>query len=217
MAVFADLVIAAILIVALALGVKRGLLASIAGIVSVVAAFFCASMAADYLTPKVEALVQPLMLEKLAGKLSTPSADGSTMLGALGFQGENLSNMLQNVTQRIQETGEELLSAVAGSVTHSVSYALVFLVIFIVLVLLFGLIVKLFEKIEIPVISQVDSIAGGLLGLIEGVLVVFLVVWAMGKFHWIITPELIEDSTFLKFFVENTPASLIASLTGNTI
>lgn len=215
MTAFVDLAIAAILIIALALGVKRGLIASIAGIVSAVAAFFGASLAADYLTPMVEEYLQPRVLEKLAFNLQgTQTADGTTMLGLLGFDGENLSNMLQNVTQRIRETGEGLLTAVAGSVAHSAAYALVFLVSFIVLILLLGLLVKLFEKVKIPVLSQIDSIAGGLLGLVEGILVVFLVVWAMGKFHWIITPELIDSSVFLKFFVENTPASLLAGLTG---
>lgn len=218
MAMAADIIIIVVLIVALALGVKRGLLASIAGIVSAIAAFFCASIAANYLSPVVEQWIQPVLMEKIKMKLQgTQSADGSTMLGLMGFDGENLRNMLQSVTERVQQTGEALLNAVADNIAHSVSYSLVFLVTFIVLLLLFGLIVKLFEKVELPILSQLDSIGGGILGLTEGVLVVFAVVWAMCKFHWIITPELIGDSTVLKFFVEYTPASLIAALTGNTI
>ncbi|MBQ0038668.1 MAG: CvpA family protein [Clostridiales bacterium] len=218
MAIFADIAIVAILIIALALGVKRGLMASIMGVVSAVAAFFGASVAAKYLTPVAEQWVRPMLMKKLELKLqNTQSADGSTMLGALGFDGESLKTMLKSVTERMQETGEKLLEAVVNNVAHSVTYAVIFLAVFAVLLLLLGLIVKLFEKVELPVLSQLDSIGGGVLGLMEGLLVVFVAVWTMTKLHWVITPQLIEDTTFLKFFVEYTPASLIGMLTGNTI
>ena len=44
------------------------------------------------------------------------------------------------------------------------------------------------------------------------VLLVFLAVWLMQKFNWLITPEMVEQSTLLHFFATNSPISLMTSL-----
>ncbi|MDO4811527.1 MAG: CvpA family protein [Eubacteriales bacterium] len=213
MPMIADLIIIAVLIAALVIGVKRGLLSAIAGIVSVVAAFFGASLSASLLTPAMEKWLQPLLMKKLEQKLSgAQTADGRTMLGLLGFDGQGLSNMLHSVTERIRETGEAMLSAVAGSVAHSIAYAIAYLVSFVVLLLVFRLLCKLFKKMELPVFAQLDSVGGGILGLMEGALLIFVAVWVMQKMNWILTPAMIADSTILKFFAEHTPLDFLASL-----
>lgn len=213
MPIIADIIIIAVLVLALVIGVKRGLLGAIAGIVSVVAAFFGAALSASFLTPVVEQWLQPILMQKLEKRMQgAQTADGEAMLGLLGFDGRSLTDMLQNVTDRIRETGEAMLSAVAGSVAHSIAYALVYLASFIVLLIVFRLLCKLIDKLELPVVSQLDSVGGGILGLIEGALLVFVAVWAMQKFNWLLTPEMIADSTILKFFAEHTPLDLITSL-----
>ena len=218
MTMIADIIIIVILIVALIIGVKRGLLGAIAGIVSVVAAFIGAAVSATLLTPTVEKFLQPILLKKIEQKLQgAQAADGGEMLGLLGFDGQGLQNMLHTVTERVRETGEAMLTAVTGSVAHSIAYVLTYLVSFIVLLIVFRLLAKLIEKLEPPVFSQLNSMIGGLLGLIEGALFVFVVVWAMQKFNWLITPELIADTTLLKFFAEYTPLDWIASLTSQSI
>lgn len=213
MPMLADIIIIALLLLALIIGVRRGLLGAVAGIVSVAAAFFGAALSASFLTPTVEQWLQPLLMQKLEkGMQGAQSADGETLLGLLGFDGQGLREMLQTVTDRIRETGEAMLSAVAGSVAHSVAYALTYLASFIVLLIACRLLCRLLEKVELPVISQLDSVAGGILGLLEGALLVFVAVWAMQKFHWLLTPEMIADSTILKFFAEHTPLDLVTSL-----
>lgn len=213
MPMIADLIIIAVLVLALAIGVRRGLLGAVAGIVSVAAAFFGAALSASFLTPTVEQWLQPILMQKLEKRMQgARTADGEAMLGLLGFNGRSLTDMFQNVTDRIRETGEAMLSAVAGSVAHSIAYALVYLASFIVLLIVFRLLCKLIDKIELPVVSQLDSVGGGILGLIEGALLVFVAVWAMQKFNWLLTPDIIAASTVLKFFAEHTPLDWITSL-----
>lgn len=213
MPMIADIIIIAVLVVALIVGVKRGLLGAIAGIVSVLLAFIGAAVSAFLFTPTVEQWLQPILLKKLERKMQgAQTADGSEMLGLLGFNGQSLSDMFQHVTERIRETGEAMLSAVAGSVAHSIAYALVYLLSFIVLLIVFRLLAKLIEKIEPPVFSQLNSMIGGILGLIEGALLVFVAVWALQRFNLIVTSKTIADSTILKFFAEHTPLDWIASL-----
>ena len=72
MPIIADIIIIAVLILALVIGVKRGLLGAVAGIVSVVAAFFGAALSASFLTPAVEQWLQPILMQKLE-KVGVPT------------------------------------------------------------------------------------------------------------------------------------------------
>ena len=218
MPMIADIIIIVILIVALIIGVKRGILGAIAGIVSVVVAFVGAALSASFLTPTVEQWLQPILMRKMEQKLQgAQAADGGELLGLLGFDGQSLQDMLHTVTERIHETGEAMLTAVSGSVAHSIAYALTYLVSFIVLLIVFRLLTRLLEKLEPPVFSQINSMIGGVLGLIEGALFVFAAVWVMLKMGWLITPEMIADTTVLKFFAEYTPLDWLTSLTTQAI
>ena len=77
MPIIADIIIIAVLILALVIGVKRGLLGAIAGIVSVVAAFFGAALSASFLTPVVEQWLQPILMQKLEKRMQgAQTADG---------------------------------------------------------------------------------------------------------------------------------------------
>lgn len=213
MPIIADIIIIVVLVLGLIIGVKRGLLGAIAGIVSVVGAFLGAAVSAALLTPTVEQWLQPILLQKLERKMQgAQTADGGAMLGLLGFDGQGLQDMLCAVTDRVRETGEAMLSAVAGSVAHSIAYALVYLVSFIVLLIVLRLLAKLIEKLEPPVFSQLNSMIGGILGIIEAALFVFAAVWVMQKMNWILTPEMVDHSMILKFFVAYTPLDLITSL-----
>ena len=53
---------------------------------------------------------------------------------------------------------------------------------------------------------------GGALGLVKGMLLVFLAVWVLQKLQLFITPELVSKTVLLKFFAQNSPIDLIAKL-----
>ena len=53
---------------------------------------------------------------------------------------------------------------------------------------------------------------GAALGLVCGGLTLFVAVWAMQRFGWLLTPELIDNTTLLKFFATQTPLGLLAAL-----
>ena len=56
------------------------------------------------------------------------------------------------------------------------------------------------------------SLGGAALGLVCGGLTLFVAVWAMQRFGWLLTPELIDGTTLLKFFATQTPLGLLAAL-----
>lgn len=212
---FADIVIAAVLLLSVLLGAHKGLVKSLAGVVILVAALVGASFIADALAEPVAAWMGPMLEQHIQENLTgTDTADVESMLTALQFGGGELQKMVEDVLQTVQETGSSLLTAVVDSVTHSIAYAAVYVVSFLALLLALWLLVQPLNlaATKLPVVKTVNALGGGVLGLVWGALLVFLAVWAMLRFGWVLTAEMVADSRLLYFFANNSPLSLLARL-----
>ena len=206
MSVFADILVLAVLIAAAWLGAKRGLLKSLAGLLIIVVALLGASWAADHLSEPVTQWIEPRVTQRVERKLEeSHAADAGQMLQAFSFRGSGLQKMLDTVHQRVQQTGETVIRAVAQSIARSVASTAVYVVVFLILPL--NAIVT-----RLPLISTVNGLGGAALGLVCGGLTLFVAVWAMQRFGWLLTPELIDSTTLLKFFASHTPLGLLAAL-----
>lgn len=210
----ADIIIIAVLILGIVVGVKRGLLQSLAGVIVVVLAFFGASLIADALAEPVARYLQPLMEQRIQQKLPPEGAANVTeMLETFHFSGASLQTMAQEILDKVAQTGVTLLSAVVESVMHSVAYAIVYLVAFLLLLVVLHLLMKPLKLMtRLPGIHMLNGIGGGALGLVWSALLVFLAVWLLLRFDWLITAETIDKSPVLRFFAENSPISLLTSL-----
>ena len=193
-AIFVDLIIAALLVLALIQGARQGFVQALTRIAVVVAALLLAGW--------------------IAGKLAEPAAKWlEPMLTDFGYQGETLEQVLDNVLEKAQQAGETLLSAVVSAAIKSAAYAVVYVVSFLLLLILLRLALTplhLFTKL--PVVHGVNAVLGGALGLVKGALLLFLVVWALQKWQLFITPDMVQNSFLLKFFATNSPMDLIAKL-----
>ena len=215
MSVIADILVLAALIIAAWLGARRGLLKSLAGLLIVVVALLGASWAADHLSEPVMRWVEPRVTQRVEQIVQdSQPADAGQMLRALSFRGTGLQKMLDNVQHRVQETGESLIRAVSLSVARSVAGTAVYVVSFLVLLALLWLLMKPLNALvtRLPLISTVNGLGGAALGLVCGGLVLFVAVWAMQRFDWLLTPELIDGTILLKFFATQTPLGLLAAL-----
>ena len=205
-----DAILAAVLVGLVWLGAKRGLMKSLAGVISVGAAFFGASWCANrFVTPVSRWLVRESIQQKLSGQ---DGADAGELLSAFAFDAHSLEKILEDVAQRVKETGESVFSAVTESVSHSIAYGIVYAAAFIAILLVVWLLKPLDLAGKLPVVRTVNAWGGALLGLVWAVLLLFAAVWLMQRFNWVVTPELIRDSILLKFFAENNPIGLIAAL-----
>ena len=138
------------------------------------------------------------------------NADVEDLLRSFQFEGLGLQQQIEDVMQQITDTGAAAVDAVADSVTLSIAHAAVFVAAFLVLVLALWLAMlplKLMTKL--PGLHALNTVGGAALGLVWGVLLVFLVVWALRRFGWLITPELVEHSWLLRFFANNSPLDLL--------
>ena len=208
-----DAVLAAVLVGLVWLGAKRGLMKSLAGVISVGAAFFGASWCANRFVTPVSRWLEPLLRESIQQKLSgQDGADAGELLSAFAFDAHSLEKILEDVAQRVKETGESVFSAVTESVSHSIAYGIVYAAAFIAILLVVWLLLKPLDLAgKLPLVRTVNALGGALLGLVWAVLL-FAAVWLMQRFNWVVTPELIRDSILLKFFAENNPICLIAAL-----
>ncbi len=212
-----DLVILAVLVVAVVLGAKAGLLKSLAGVIVVVCsalgASWCARAFSDPLADKLAPLLSARLTEKLEDTGAVRTASAGDMLEKFGFTGRPLENLTEQVLQQVRETGRTLVESVVTTVTHSIAYAAVFLVSFLVLLLALTLLVKALQlAAELPGLKTVNGLGGGILGFLKGALLVFAAVWALRKLQLIVTPEMVENSLLLKFFANNSPLSLLTGL-----
>ena len=88
-----------------------------------------------------------------------------------------------------------------------------FVSLLLVLLLVLSLLIKPLElATKLPGLRTLNALGGGLLGLIKGLLLVFFAVWVLRKLQLLITPQLMEESMFLPFFVNNSPLSLLTGL-----
>ena len=139
----ADIVIAVVLVLAVIIGARKGLVKSLAGVVIVLAAFIGASFVANALAEPVADWLGPVIEENILDKLaSEDTTDAESMLSAFHFRGESLQQMVDEVLEKVKETGMDLLSAVTDSVAQSVAYAVVYLVAFLALLLVLWLLMK---------------------------------------------------------------------------
>ena len=208
MSVFADILVLAALIAAAWLGARRGLLKSLAGLLIVVVALLGASWAADHLSEPVARWIEPRVTQRVEQKIEeSHAADAGQMLQAFSFRGSGLQKMLDTVHQRVQQTGETVIRAVAQSIARSVAGTAVYVVVFLILMKPLNALVT-----RLPLVSTVNGLGGAALGLVCGGLTLFVAVWAMQRFGWLLTPELIDNTTLLKFFATQTPLGLLAAL-----
>ena len=220
MGMLADIVIVVLLAAAIFLGARRGLIRSLAGVVVLVAALFGAAWAARTFSDTVAQWLRPLLEKSLLQRLQTQptTATPGDMLSVFGYSGRSLAELAESVAEQARQTGQSLVSAVVDSVLHSIAYAAVYVAAFLILLVALHLAVKALDlAAKLPGIRTANGLGGAALGFIKGMLVVFLLVWALQKLQLLLTPKMVEESFLLPFFIHNSPIGLVASLLGDTV
>lgn len=213
--IFVDIALAAVLLLSLVLGWRQGFVQALTRIIVVVAALLLAGWIAGKLADPAAKWLEPMLTERLEQRLTKQgnTNDAGEMLAAFGFEGDTLSELVDRAAEKAQQAGETLLSAVVSTALRSAAYAVVYVVSFLLLLVVLRLVLAplhLFTRL--PVVHGVNALMGGVLGLVKGMLLVFLAVWVLQKLQLFVTPELVNKTVLLKFFAQNSPIDLIAKL-----
>lgn len=208
------------------LGIRRGLLKTLAGLVIVVVALVGAGMiAATFSTPAAH-LVSPLIEKQIEKKVdSALSAQApqtyevesesqiEELLALLGVDAEVRTSLTEKTQETVRETGVSVAAAVVTSIAQTVIYGALYMLSFIALtVLLHVLFGAMGLLAKLPGLRSMNALGGGLLGLIEGALLLFLAVWVARRLGVSFAAEPYAQAHILRLFTDYTPLSVLTIL-----
>ena len=224
--VIMDIAAAAVLLLFLILGARAGLIRSLAGLVIVVVALVGAGMiAATFADPAAKLaapMIEKAMTQKVeeaitaeTGMLDTERADPEIgeVLSMLSLDEEVKEGITNRAEQTIRDTGASVISAVVESLCRSVIYGLLYILSFLGLWLLLHVLAKAMDLLaRLPGLSTLNALGGAALGLVKGVLVLFLAIWAARRLGVSFETEEVAQTYILQFFATHTPLSMLSLL-----
>lgn len=214
MAVF-DVILFLIVVLFAALGVRRGLVLTVCGLLSIVVALGGAKVAADSLSPMVAEAITPRITATVEGRLEKNVSDSvkdagetakDSLSGILSIFGN--SDTYQKASQQLQEaiqsglqpSLESAAKSVAKDLAQPVAWWAVYGLSFCLILLVWELVSKLLDLVaKLPVLNLANRLMGGGVGLLKGALVVGLVCVLILRFGLVTAAET-KESVFLQFF-----------------
>ena len=228
--VIIDMIAAAVLIAAAAWGAHRGLFRALAGLAVVIVALVGAAVIANALAAPAARLVTPLIRDHIETRVDEAMAQQSQevqmpeedvdegfaiadLLALMGLDEDVRDSLVRQTEEKIQDTGISLAMAVVESVAESILYAALFLISFVVLTILLKLLIRAMDLVlQLPGLHLVNSLGGGLIGLAEGALALFLAIWVLRRFGVSFETDTVSATHILRFFATHTPLSALSLL-----
>ena len=185
---------------------KRGAFQAVSGIAGTVLGVILGNHFQSALAVFIEPALRPLM-ESLTQKADLSHATGLTT-------GSVLSDLVQQSQQFTEKSGElydHLLASLSETLTLSLSPILAFLIIFFLTKIAFRLVCGLLE-LDIPLLSSLNRMAGGMLGAVAGTLIVLSLCWAVMRFAPAENVGLLSQHCLRQSYLGNLLSPLFAGL-----
>lgn len=231
--VIIDIVVVVFLAAAALYGAYRGLLRSLAGLVILVVALVGAGIIAGTFSGPAAKLVTPLISSRIEEKVADALADQTgaqapevsgvpqedtglsveELLSLLGLDEEVRRSMADRAEEKVRDTGAAITEAVVESLTQSMIYGVLYILSFVGLTLLLRVLVGAMGLVlKLPGLHLLNTLGGGILGLAQGVLLVFLLIWAARHLGVSFDTETLATAHILQIFTTNTPLRVLTFL-----
>lgn len=224
-----DIAIAAILLLFLWQGYKKGFVLTLCGFLAVFVAFIGATLISNALAKPVAQAIVPMIesgihdtltqsIQETAPDASAPVLPEELPLSDIpeALQDSPIFHSLAEAFQQAVDEGVETVAtsaaqALAEYIAIQIARTVLFILAFAsVLVAWFFLSHALDLAFKLPVLSTLNHWAGAGVGLIKGGLILFIAAWLLkGSF---IPSQAIEHTFLLNFFCTSSPFSLLAML-----
>ena len=222
-----DIGIAAVLLLFVWLGYRKGLVLTLCSLLAVFVALIGASFLSNSLAEPAAKAVEPMVAARIQESLTEAiqSTEFVSTNGGVAQSPEDVA--LAGVIQHLKETElfqgfadafqkavengvAEVTANAVQSLAHFVAVQIARMVIFAVaffaiLIAWFFLSHALDLVAKLPVLNSVNRWGGGAVGLLKGALVVFIAVWLLKDSY--IPSEAAEQTYLLKFFCTASPLS----------
>ena len=219
-----DWIIVGILGISVLVGLYRGFISSVASmggcLVSLGASYFLTPKVVEWLTLNTtlrDTIASYTGATKLAGEMAGTEVSGLTSEQiANAVQSINLpppldklleNNLANQVYQSVADMTQNIGEYVSRTIVDAVLSIICFLLTFVVLMILFHIIINLLNAIfKFPVLKQMNSVTGGIFGLLRGALLCFVAFALLPLFQTLIPANvnaLVESSVLAPVFNSN--------------
>ncbi|WP_409967266.1 CvpA family protein [Bengtsoniella intestinalis] len=214
-----DLIIVVIALFFIIQGWYRGLVLSLASLVVLICAGAGASIAADFLTPLATPVVTPSLESYLTNQIAEqaqtdPSATLASMLedGKLSILTPYLDNeVIATAEASLSEFASETIADISNLVATGIIGTIIWVFAFLILALLLHIILHAVDLVaKLPVLNTLNTIGGILVGVVQSLLVIYIVLIVAGCFNWLPTEVEGAQSYVYHYFAAYNPLSLIA-------
>ncbi len=231
MQMFLDLVLLAVIVIFIVLGAKKGfiraLLDGFSTLIAGVLAYLFSETASQY---AYDAFVRNMVRSSLSNALNSTTNDFGSISekveilidkipeSAINFSakfGFNVDAVADSIIKSTPGDKEVLIDTIMTDIADKIMLPLVetitFIVLLVVFVLVLAVIIRLLDSVikKIPVVKETDKVFGGLLGVLKGVIVVFVVctilAFMMASSQNEEFIEIVSSSKILEFVNNNNP------------
>ncbi len=213
-----DLVLAAVLALFVWLGWRKGLLLSLCGLAVVLVSLAGAGFLADTLDAPLADAIAPKLEETIQEQLTLHYDDQGqdTPLDALREMG-GLFTWAADTVEEVQGGVGSAVGEVAGQAARllavGVAYRVIFVAAFLLLFVLLTLLLHALDLVaKLPGLHFCNGLGGGLIGLVKGGIVVYVLLACLRLFSGLIPPQAEENTYLLRLFLRFDP---IAALLGS--
>lgn len=234
-----DLILAAVLIVTVLQGYRKGFVLTLCGFLAVFVAFIGASILSDALAEPVSQVVRPAIEMNIHSALEesldqqgialpegSVSSQGDTSLDILGqtFSLDQILEMLGDsslvqhfsdaihsaVTQGVLAVTSDVVASIAGYIAFQIAHSLLFVICFALVLAAWHFLSRTLNlAFKLPVLSTLNHWAGAAMGLVKGAALLFILCWLVRS---LIPQQAVDGTVLLHFFCTTNPFALMASL-----
>lgn len=206
-----DLIAALILLAGALIGLKRGLFASVIGIVILAVSLIAASIFTELLTPYACELLDPLVeahiAERVASNVDLSGAKGSAeevtgILEHFGVDGATMDQLFKTAEDLIVSTGASATSAAVKSLAHSAISALLFALIFLLVDIVLNLLAGALDLVfDLPILAEINAVGGLALGLVEAGVFLLIALWLLRHLYVSFDPAMIDQTVLVRTLI----------------
>lgn len=220
-----DLILAAVLVLFIWLGTRKGFILTLCSLLAVIVALVGANLISDALAPKVAESIQPRLeqsiqesLEEKALEVSAEDSLGvAEVLAALREKGglyewaaDGLEGAL-TTTPGLSESIAHQAAVAASALAEQLARGIIFSVAFLLVLVAWFFISHALDLVsKLPVIDSLNHTLGGVIGAVKGLIIIYIAAWVLCGLTGVISMETAEGTYLLSFLLSHSPVDLLS-------
>lgn len=221
MNIIIDLALVGILALCVLNGYKKGLIMGISGILALIVAFYGANLIAETFSSEFTSMIEPMIRDLVGGaveetkeELPADQDNGEgevyqisyNSLKKLGILESAAEKLAEELKDEVREVGSSLKSAIVHKLSSAIAYVATLIIVFILIIIIFKLLANVLNfAFKLPGLNLINGIGGAALGLIKGMLLLFIITWAARFIGFLVPGSVVEKTVALKWLMNNNP------------